>query len=69
MGSKQHIDGRPAQVEKLLGDPVAVQSPAAMVLGNLRSYLYNFATLKSFNTFRCSYSHEPVRVEVTSCGR
>ena len=28
---KRHIDGRPAQGEKLLGDPVAVQSPAAMV--------------------------------------
>ena len=28
---KRHIDGRPAQRDKLLGDPVAVQSPPAMV--------------------------------------
>ena len=28
---KRYIDGRPAQGEKLLGDPVAVQSLAAMV--------------------------------------
>ena len=28
---KRHIDGRPAQEAKLLGDPVAVQSPPAMV--------------------------------------
>ena len=28
---KQYIDGRPAQEAKLLGDPVAVQSPPAMV--------------------------------------
>ena len=28
---KRHIDGRPAQGEKLLGDPVAAQSPPAMV--------------------------------------
>ena len=31
MGDKRHIDGRPAQGEKLFGDPVAVQSLAAMV--------------------------------------
>ena len=28
---KRHIDGRPAQRDKLLGDPVAVQSLTAMV--------------------------------------
>ena len=28
---KRYIDGRPAQGEKLLGDPVAVRSLAAMV--------------------------------------
>jgi len=28
---KQHIDGRPAEGEKLLGAPAAVQSLAAMV--------------------------------------
>ena len=28
---KRHINGRPAQGEKLLGDPAAVQSPTAMV--------------------------------------
>ena len=28
---KQYINGRPAQGEKLLGDPAAVQSLAAMV--------------------------------------
>ena len=28
---KRHIDGRPAQRAKLLRDPVAVQSPPAMV--------------------------------------
>ena len=28
---KRHINGRPAQGEKLLGDPAAVQSLAAMV--------------------------------------
>ena len=28
---KRHTDGRPAQGEKLLGDPTAVQSPPAMV--------------------------------------
>ena len=28
---KRHINGRPAQGEKLLGDSTAVQSPAAMV--------------------------------------
>ena len=109
---KRHINGRPAQGEKLLGDPTAVQSPTAMVqasgvrlspaidreeqptekikrkvklLTNSRCavtsgrsyafpsslpyYLYNFATLKSLNTCRCSYSHEPIRVELTSCGR
>ena len=111
---KRHINGRPAQGEKLLGDPAAVQSLAAMVqatgvrlspaidreeqttnrekikrkamlLTNYRCaetsgrsyafptdlpyYVYNFATLKSLNTCRCSYSHEPIRVELTSCGR
>ena len=30
-GDKRHIDGRPAQRAKLLRDPVAVQSPPAMV--------------------------------------
>ena len=109
---KRHINGRPAQGEKLLGDPAAVQSLAAMVQAtgvglspaidreqttkrekkiklitsslcaetsgrsyafpsNLPYYVYNFATLKSLNTCRrrCSYSHEPIRVELTSCGR
>ena len=111
---KRHINGRPAQGEKLLGDPTAVQSPTVMVqatgvrlspaidreeqttnrerikrkaklLTNSRCavtsgrsfafpsdlpyYVYNFATLKSLNTCRCSYSHEPIRVELTSCGR
>ena len=28
---KRHINGRPAQGEKLLGDPAAVQSPTVMV--------------------------------------
>ena len=28
---KRHINGRPAQGEKLLGDPAAVQSLAAMI--------------------------------------
>ena len=28
---KRHINGRPAEGEKLLGDPAAVQSPTAMV--------------------------------------
>ena len=28
---KRHIDGRPAQEAKLLGEPVAVHSPPAMV--------------------------------------
>ena len=31
MVDKRHIDVRPAQGEKLFGDPVAVQSLAAMV--------------------------------------
>ena len=31
MGDKRHIDVRPAQGQKLFGDPVAVQSLAAMV--------------------------------------
>ena len=111
---KRHINGRPAQGEKLLGDPAAVQSPTAMVQAtgvrlspaidreeqttnrekikrkvklltnsrcavtsgrtyafptNLPYYVYNFATLKSLNTCRCSYSHEPIRAELTSCGR
>ena len=111
---KRHINGRPAQGEKLLGDPAAVQSPTVLVqatgvrlspaidrevqttkrekikrkaelLTNSRCavtsgrtyafptdlpyYVYNFATLKSLNTCRCSYSHEPIRVELTSCGR
>ena len=103
---KGHINGRPAQGEKLLGDPAAVQSLTAMVqatgvrlspaidreepttnretyqfslrrnLGSkyafptiLRYYVYNFATLKSLNTCTCSYSHEPIRIELTCCGR
>ena len=113
---KRHINGRPAQGEKLLGDPAAVQSLAAMVQAtgvglspaidreeqttkrekikrklklitssrcaetsgrsyafpsNLPYYVYNFATLQSLNSCRrrCSYSHEPIRVELTSCGR
>ena len=111
---KRHINGRPAQGEKLLGDPAAVQSQTAMVqasgvrlspaidrekqttnrekikrkaklLTNSRCavtsgrsnafptdlpyYVYNFTILKSLNTCRCSYSHEPIRVELTSCGR
>ena len=28
---KRHINGRPAQGEKLLGDPAAVQSPTVLV--------------------------------------
>ena len=28
---KRHINGRPAQGEKLLGDPAAVQSPTVML--------------------------------------
>ena len=111
---KRHINGRPAQGEKLLGDPAAVQSLAAVVqatgvrlspaidreeqttnrekitrkaklLTNSRCavtsarsyacptdlpyYVHNFATLISLKTCRCSYSHEPIRVELPSCGR
>ena len=35
---KRHISGRPAQGEKLLGDPAAVQSLAAMVQATALGY-------------------------------
>ena len=49
---KRHINGRPAQGEKLLGDPAAVQSPTVMVQATGVKPALNWANVCSPNILR-----------------
>ena len=43
------------------GEPKRIRTEVPLLTSLTPPYLYNFATLKSLNTWRCSYSNGPVR--------